>query len=149
MLLRNHEASEQLAKGIKNLQAIHDALPFQFSRSINSNLSLGVYDVIADFGQSRGANTATILPNEAEQSRKYGRTIMLRHNLMTDPVLFANAQASFAAAVDEAQADNLSMDGQFQRTLWHEVGHYLGVDETLSGKDLDASLAEVAGLLKN
>lgn len=148
VLLRNHEASEQLVKGIKNLQAIHDALPFQFSRSINSNLSLGVYDVIADFGQSRGANTATILPNEAEQSRKYGRTIMLRHNLMTDPVLFANAQASFAAAVDEAQADNLSMDGQFQRTLWHEVGHYLGVDETLSGKDLDASLAEVADLFE-
>ena len=144
VLLRNHTASEKLAEGISNLQAIHNALPYQFSRSINSNLSLGVYDVIADFGQSRGSNTATILPNEAEQSRKYGRTIMLRHNIMTNPVLFENAQASFAAAVDDSQANDLSMDGQFQRTLWHEVGHYLGVDETLSGKNLDVSLAEVA-----
>jgi len=144
VLLRNHQASEQLTAGIKNLQAIHDALPFKFSRSINSNLSLGVYDVIADFGQSRGANTATILPNEAEQSRKYGRTIMLRHNILTNPVLFENDQARFAAAVDASQVKELSMDGKFQRTLWHEVGHYLGVDETLSGKDLDASLAEVA-----
>ena len=144
VLLRNHAASEKLAKGISNLQAIHDALPYQFTRSINSNLSLGVYDVIADFGQSRGSNTATILPNEAEQSRKYGRTIMLRHNIMTNPVLFENAQARFAAAVGDTQAKDLSMDGQFQRTLWHEVGHYLGVDETRSGKDLDLSLAEVA-----
>ncbi len=144
VLLRNHAASEKLAKGISNLQGIHDALPYKFARSINSNLSLGVYDVIADFGQSRGSNTATILPNEAEQSRKYGRTIMLRHNIMTNPVLFENAQARFAAAVGDSQAKELSMDGQFQRTLWHEVGHYLGVDETTSGKDLDASLAEVA-----
>ncbi|MBT8142225.1 MAG: NUDIX hydrolase [Gammaproteobacteria bacterium] len=144
VLLRNKEASEKLASGLRNLQAVHDALPYQFPRRINENLSLGVYDVIADFGQSRGANTATILPNEAEQSRKYGRTIMLRHNIMTNPVLFANAQARFAAAVEPEFAADLSMDGQFQRTLWHEVGHYLGVDETESGGDLDAALEEVA-----
>lgn len=144
ILLRNQEASEKLASGISNLQEIHDALPITFPRTINSNLSLGVYDVIADFGQSRGANTATILPNEAEQSRKYGRTIMLRHNIMTNPVLFDNAQARFAAAVAEDYENDISMEGQFQRTLWHEVGHYLGVDETDAGGDLDVALKEVA-----
>lgn len=148
ILLRNQAASEKLAAGIRNLQAIHDALPITFPRTINSNLSLGVYDVIADFGQSRGANTATILPNEAEQSRKYGRTIMLRHNILTNQTLFENAQARFAAAVVNPQAADLSMDGQFQRTLWHEVGHYLGVDETDAGGDLDAALKETADLFE-
>ena len=35
-------------------------------------LPTGVYEVIADFGQSRGTNTATILPNEAYIARRYG-----------------------------------------------------------------------------
>jgi len=144
ILLRNQKESEKLAQGIRNLQDIHDALPLTFPRRINTNLSLGVYDVIADFGQSRGANTATILPNEAVQSRKYGRTIMLRHNIMTNPVLFDNSKAVFTAAVENLHANDLSMDGKFQRTLWHEVGHYLGVDETDAGGDLDAALKEVA-----
>ena len=33
--------------------------------------------MIADFGQARGGNTATILPNESYLARRYGRTILL------------------------------------------------------------------------
>ena len=33
--------------------------------AIREDIPVGVYDVIADFGQSRGGNTASILPNEA------------------------------------------------------------------------------------
>ncbi len=146
VLLKNQEASETLAQGVAGLQAIHDALPYSFPRKINTNLSLGVYDVVADFGQSRGSNTATILPNEAEQSRRFGRTIMLRHNIMTNQTLFDNTQAAFAAVVSEEQAQDLSVDGQFQRTLWHEVGHYLGVDQTLEGDEIDSALQEVSDL---
>jgi len=146
VLLKNQEASDTLEKGIQGLQDIHDALPYEFPRRINTNLSLGVYDVLADFGQARGSNTATILPNEAEQSRRFGRTIMLRHNIMTNQTLFDNTQAAFAAVVNEAQANDLSVDGQFQRTLWHEVGHYLGVDQTLQGEEIDNALKEVSDL---
>ena len=50
-----------------------------------SDISVGVYNIVADFGQSRGANTATILPNDADHTRKYGRTILLRYNIMANP----------------------------------------------------------------
>jgi hypothetical protein len=33
-----------------------------------------------------------------------------------------------------------------QRTLWHEIGHYLGVDRTTDGRDLDAALQSSADL---
>jgi hypothetical protein len=38
------------------------------------------------------------------------------------------------------------MDGNFQRTLWHEIGHYLGVDRTEDGRDLDEALASMSNL---
>jgi len=44
--------------------------------------------------------------------------------------------AEIAAAVGEDQAKELTSDGNFYRTLWHEVGHYLGVDQTKDGRDL-------------
>jgi hypothetical protein len=43
---------------------------------------------------------------------------------------------------------DLAPEGNFYRTLWHEVGHYLGVDRTASGEDLDNALQDDAGLLE-
>ena len=34
------------------------------------------------------------------------------------------------------------MAGNFQRTLWHEIGHYLGVDRTDDGRTLFAGLPD-------
>ena len=39
-------------------------------------------------------------------------------------------------------------EGDFQRTLWHEVGHYLGVDRDAQGRTLDAALQEYADALE-
>jgi hypothetical protein len=102
---------------------------------------VGVYNIIADFGQSRGANTASILPNEAAQTRKYGRIILLRNNIMTNPELFDDRKTLFSAAVTAEQAGDLSLQGPFYRTLWHEVGHYLGVDTTQDQRDLNEALS--------
>src|SRR5690606_19661823 len=101
---------------------------------------VGAYDVIADFGQARGGNTASILPNDALYARRYGRTILLRANIMRSPEIFAGTHAAWAAAVAPAFAGDLTADSTFQRTLWHEVGHYLGVDRTRDNRDLDAAL---------
>jgi len=60
--------------------------------------------VIADFGQARGGNTATILPNESYLARRYGRTILLRANIMREPNIFEGTSRTFAAAVGEDQA---------------------------------------------
>jgi len=123
------------------LQAIQNKLPVASERKIQSDIAVGVYNIIADFGQSRSANTATILPNDADHARKYGRTILLRYNIMANPGLFEDRKASFQTAVEPAFANDLTLDGPFYRTLWHEVGHYLGVDKTADGKDLNEALS--------
>jgi hypothetical protein len=107
-----------------------------------------VYDVIADFGQARGANTATILPNDPLFSRRYGRTILLRRNILEDPDLFAGDLRVWRAAVAERHAADLVPEGNVQRTLWHEVGHYLGVDRDKQGRTLDAALEDHSDALE-
>lgn len=148
LLLRNQQRSQELEKALSNLQALQDSLPYRGTKRVSSDIPVGVYDVIADFGQSRSANTATILPNESHAARKYGRTILLRHNIMSHPRLFADRQAAFEAAVAEAHGGDLSLEGGFYQTLWHEIGHYLGPDRTNQGDDLNSALAEHANLLE-
>jgi len=107
---------------------------------------VGVYDIVADFAQSRGTNTATILPNEASAARRWGRTILLRHNIMTNPDLFENQRASYAAVVEARFAGDLVPEGNANRTLWHEIGHYLGVDRTRDGRELDIALGQASSI---
>ncbi|NJO13245.1 MAG: hypothetical protein HC872_07020 [Gammaproteobacteria bacterium] len=109
---------------------------------------MGVYDVIADFGQARGTNTATILPNDALFSRRYGRTILLRANVMKNPVIFAADERIWRAATLDVHASDLTPEGGLQRTLWHEVGHYLGPDRDRQGRALDEALANYADAME-
>lgn len=144
ILKRNAEASAALRTAIRGLQAIEDALPYENHRRVREDIPVGVYEVVADFGQSRGRNTATILPNDPLFTKRYGRTILLRENIMRHPVLFANSQAAWQAVVAPAHAADLSIDGEFHRTLWHEIGHYLGVDRDRHGRALDVALESTA-----
>ncbi|MGB5292787.1 MAG: hypothetical protein WBN41_15195, partial [Lysobacterales bacterium] len=141
VLVRDQEKSNELSAALGGLQVIQDGLPVSTDRKISSDIAVGVYNIIADFGQSRGANTATILPNDADHTRKYGRTILLRYNIMTNPELFEGRQETFQAAVKEEHANDLTLEGPFYRTLWHEVGHYLGVDKTTDGRELNEALS--------
>jgi hypothetical protein len=140
LLVRDARRSEELAAAIGGIQRIEDGLPYDNHKRVRDDIPVGVYNVVADFGQARGTNTATILPNEALHARRYGRTILLRYNIMTHPELFKLAQQRFGAAVAREFREDLSLEGGFQRTLWHEVGHYLGVDRTSDGRELGAAL---------
>ncbi|HEY6816930.1 MAG TPA: hypothetical protein VI168_15445, partial [Croceibacterium sp.] len=148
LLARRDGETEALRRGLGALQAVEDALPYERHKKVRETIPVGVYDVIADFGQSRGGNTASILPNEAYLVRRYGRTILLRANIMRSPEIFASADKSWAAVVAPAFAGDLTADGQFNRTLWHEIGHYLGVDLTADGRELDVALGPDASLLE-
>ncbi len=149
VLSNRREETDRLRAAMKGLQALQDALPFKFPRRVREEISVGAYDVVADFGQSRGGNTATILPNEAYLGRRYGRTIMLRANIMRAPELFTGGSGvTWEASVDPRHRADLTSDGNFYRTLWHEVGHYLGVDVTKTGQDLDEALQDDADLLE-
>jgi hypothetical protein len=146
LLARDRARSDELAEALTDIQVIENGLPYSRPKTVRSQIPVGVYNVVADFGQARGTNTATILPNDADHARKYGRTILLRYNIMTAPELFDGAHSRFCAAVAEAHCSELSMAGNFQRTLWHEIGHYLGVDRTDDGRALDDALGSVSNL---
>ena len=60
---------------------------------------------------------------------------------MTNPELFEGRQETFQAAVKQEHANDLTLEGPFYRTLWHEVGHYLGVDKTTDGRELNEALS--------
>ena len=148
LLLTRQQETSALRQALKGLQAMEDSLPYDQHKHVREDIPVGVYDVIADFGQARGGNTATILPNESYLARRYGRTILLRANIMRDPNIFESTDRTFAAAVGEDQAKALTNEGNFYRTLWHEIGHYLGVDRTKDNRDLDEALQNDANTLE-
>jgi hypothetical protein len=148
VLARRPQETEALVRGLRGLQDVENALPYERRKRIREDIPVGVYDVVADFGQSRGGNTATILPNEAYLARRYGRTILLRANIMRSPEIFSAGSSTWAAAVAPQFAPHLTADSNFHRTLWHEIGHYLGVDRTRDGRDLDVALAADANLME-
>lgn len=151
VLVRDDARSDALRSATAELQRFEDSLPYNDGKAhkrVRTDIPVGVYDVVADFGQSRGANTATILPNEASSARKWGRTILLRNNIMADPGLFEMTRVAYVAAVAPAFAEHLTPESNTQRTLWHEIGHYLGVDRTADGRDLDQALENASSVLE-
>jgi hypothetical protein len=151
VLVRDHARSDALRAATRELQRLEDSLPYDEGKKhkrVRSDIPVGVYEIVADFGQSRGANTATILPNEASAARKYGRTILLRNNIMSDPGLFEMSRAAYVAAIEPSFAADFTAEAGAQRTLWHEIGHYLGVDRTHDGRELDSALEHASGSLE-
>ena len=142
LLATRQKETTALRQAMKGLQALEDSLPYDNHKKIREDIPVGVYDVIADFGQTRGGNTATILPNESYLARRYGRTILLRANIMREPNIFEGTSLNWEAAMAPEHKNDLTADGNFYRTLWHEVGHYLGVDRTKAERDLDEALLE-------
>lgn len=148
LLATDREATAELRRALADIQQIEDLLPYEPKKRVRSDVPVGVYRVVADFGQARGTNTATILPNDALFSRRYGRTILLRENVMTHPELFAQVDRVWRSAAAPAFADHLAPEGGFHRTLWHEIGHYLGPDTTRGGEPLDRALQGWADALE-
>ncbi|HUS11423.1 MAG TPA: zincin-like metallopeptidase domain-containing protein [Pyrinomonadaceae bacterium] len=148
LLSTRQQETTALRQAMRGLQALEDSLPYDHHKRVREDIPVGVYDVIADFGQTRGGNTATILPNESYLARRYGRTILLRANIMRDQNIFQATSATLAAALGDEPAKALTSEGNFYRTLWHEVGHYLGVDRTKDGRDLDEALQEDSSVLE-
>src|SRR5258705_3412854 len=148
LLATRQQETIALRQAMKGLQALEDSLPYNRHKKVREDIPVGVYDVIADFGQARGGNTATIYPIETYLARRYGRTILLRANIMRDQNIFGASSGTLAAALGEEGARELTPDGNFYRTLWHEVGHYLGVDRTKDGRDLDEALQDDANTLE-
>lgn len=148
LFVRDNERSDQLAKALGEVQRLEDSLPYESTRKIPDRIPVGVYNVVADFGQSRGANTATILPNEGYLTSQYGRTILVRGNIISDERIFDLARNAFMAATSEIHHADLAQDGNLYRTFWHEVGHYLGPISTRDGRDISLALGRTSNALE-
>jgi hypothetical protein len=147
LAIRTQETAA-LRKAMQGIQTIEDALPIDRHRRVLDDVPVGIYDVIADFGQTRGQNTATNLPNEGYLVERYGTIILLRANIMRDPATFGGLNRNWATAMSSEVHADLTADATFHRTLWHEVGHYLGPDQTRDNREFDAALGADAALLE-
>ena len=67
---------------------------------------------------------------------------------MKNPAIAAADARLWRAVVAGDHAGEFTADGQFQRTLWHEIGHYLGVDRDRQGRPLDVGLEEYSDALE-
>lgn len=148
LLATRTEESAALRRALEGIQGLEDSLPTDRHKRVVEDIPVYVFDVIADFGQARGGNTATNLPNEPYLAARYGSIILLRANIMRDPDILGGSGRTWEAAVDPQFKSDLNADGNFYRTLWHEVGHYLGPDVTRDGRDFDAAVGADAGLLE-
>jgi hypothetical protein len=145
LMLTDSARTAAVRNAARGLQQMENSLPYEAHKRVREDISIGVYDVIADFGQSRGVNTASILPNEQKHVARYGRTILMRRNIIMDPSTVAGSRATFEAAVDPKHLIDFDPEGNFYRTLWHELGHYLGPDLDVNGRTLDLALEEESG----
>lgn len=144
---RDKARSDELATALGNIQDLENSLPYASKRKIPDRIPVGVYNVVADFGQSRGANTATILPNEGYLTTQYGRTILVRGNIISNDQVFFIAKNAFDAATNETHHGDLTQEGNLYRTFWHEVGHYLGPATTEDGLEIDLALGRTSNVL--
>lgn len=148
ILVRRDAESDAVAGALGGLQALHDALPIRYARKVRERIPVGVFDVVADFGQARGGNTASILPNDPLHASRYGRTILMRDNIIRHPEARGISAATWRSAIAADQQDDLQPEGSVQRTLWHEIGHYLGVDRTRDGRDVGDALRDSGDLFE-
>lgn len=148
LLIRDEALTKELNSAIGGIQELEKSLPYDHHKSVREDLPVGVYQVIADFGQARGTNTATILPNNPDFARKYGRTILLRHNILANPELYKITAATWKAAVLDKHASDITLEANFYRTLWHEIGHYLGPSKDKNGRDLVVAMGQYSDLME-
>jgi hypothetical protein len=140
--------SEALRRAVGGLQALQDALPYRIPRKVREDIPIGSYDVIADFGEARGENTATILPNEEYLVSRYGRVILMRSDMIRSPAVFEPKRAVWMAVMHRSHAEDLTSEGSYHRYAWHEVGHYLGVATTQAGQAVKEALQEDSNLIE-
>ncbi len=148
VMIRDEAATRALSGALSGLQELEKSLPYKPHKSVRSHIPVGVYNVVADFGQSRSPNVATILPNESYLARRYGRTIMLRSNYIQHPMVADSRKAAWDAVVAPVHLADHRPDGFLHFVLWHEIGHYLGADRTSDGRDLNAALQDTSSILE-
>lgn len=138
VLLKDAEASKNLAKFISMLPALQTELPCdpKYKKEVPGTESdLNVYDALYYAGDcNSGSKTIAInLPNDERVHLEKGtRRLQLRNAMQAkfDKILMPIANI----LIDEEQIQNIKFDAFFWNVTFHEVAHGLGIKNTVTGK---------------
>ncbi len=140
ILLKDKEWSKKLDRFAALLPELQTKLPVpeEYKTEIpGSQSDLGVYDVIYYAGDcNAGSKTIAIsLPNDPRvHAEKGSRKLQLKNSMKYkfDKVLVPISEILIA----EQQRKHIKFDAFFENTMFHEVGHGLGIKNTINGKGI-------------
>lgn len=138
VLLKDKEWSELLNKFSGLLPELQKSLPVdeKYKTEVSgSDSDLGVYDVIYSAGDcNAGSKTIAInLPNdERVHAEKGSRKLQLKNAMQYkfDKILVPISEI----LISEDQRKHIKFDAFFQNTMFHEVAHGLGINNTINDK---------------
>jgi hypothetical protein len=138
ILIKDKEWSKKLAYINSVLPKMQKSLPVpkKYKQEVpGSQSDLGAYNVIYYAGDcNAGSKTIAInLPNdERVQARKGSRKLQLQNSIRYkfEEILVPISNVLIA----EEQRDHVTFDCFFENTMYHEVAHGLGINQTLNGK---------------
>jgi len=138
ILIKDKQWSDKLAFIASVLPQMQRTLPVaeDYKKEVpGSDSDLGAYDVVYYAGDcNAGSKTIAInLPNDplvhvAKGSRKLQLKNAIRYKFEEILVPISNV------LIDESQRGHITFDAFFENTMYHEVAHGLGINQTLDGK---------------
>jgi len=138
VLVKDAAWSQKLDRFVALLPSLQQSLPVpdEYKKEVpGSGSDLGVYDVIYYGGDcNAGSKTIAInLPNdERVHLEKGSRKLQLKNSMQAkfDKILVPIANELMA----EDQRKHVTFEAFFENTMFHEVGHGLGIKNTITGK---------------
>ena len=137
ILIKDIEWSKKLAKFGAMLPELQTKLPVEaeYKKEVpGSNADINAYDVVYYQGDcNAGSKTIAInLPNDEEVHLKIGsRKLQLKNAMRAkfEKILVPISEM----LIDESQRKYIKFDAFFENTMFHEVGHAMGIKNTLDG----------------
>lgn len=138
ILLKDVEWSKKLEKFSAMLPDLQKGLPVddEYKKDVpGSKADMNAYDVVYYAGDcNAGSKTIAInLPNDEEVHVKYGsRKLQLKNAMKAkfDKILLPISEL----LIDPDQRKYVTFTAFFENTMFHEVGHAMGIKNTLNGK---------------
>ncbi|MFO8054132.1 MAG: Zn-dependent hydrolase [Bacteroidales bacterium] len=138
VLIKDEEWSDRLTKFAEFLPDMQKDLPVDDKYKqdeIGLEADLNAYDVVYYRGDcnSGSKSIAINLPNdERVQQEKGSRKLQLKNSMRAkfDKILMPISKH----LIVEEQRDYISFDAFFQNVMFHEVGHGMGIKNTITGK---------------
>jgi len=138
VLVKDKEWSQKLSKFAAFLPALQESLPVDArykKEKPGTDSDLNAYEVLYVSGHANeGSKTIAInLPNDEQvQLKKGSRRLQLKNAMRAkfDRILIPIAER----LIDSTQLSHVKFDAFFSNVMFHEVGHGLGIKNTITGK---------------